>query len=52
VLEQYANGGSANRGEALASGTKSFTCALMAAAEDDGFLSVDDLASNFVPQWR
>ncbi|MFN9497058.1 MAG: serine hydrolase, partial [Erythrobacteraceae bacterium] len=52
VLEQYANGGRADRGEALASGTKSFTCVLMAAAEDDGFLSVDDLASTLVPQWR
>jgi len=52
VLEQYANGGSASRGEPLASGTKSFTCALMAAAEDDGFLAADDLASAYVPQWR
>lgn len=52
VLERYANGGSATRGETLASGTKSFTCALMVGAEAEGSLSIDELASSVVVPWR
>jgi CubicO group peptidase (beta-lactamase class C family) len=52
TMERYSGAGSATRGEFLASGTKSFTCALAAAAEDDGFLSIDDLASTGIAPWR
>jgi len=52
VLERYANGGAATRGEALASGTKSFSCALMVGAEAEGSLSIDELASSVVVPWR
>ena len=51
VLERYGNGGSAGRGETLASGTKSFTCPLAAAAEDDGLLNIEDLVGNVLPPW-
>jgi len=51
VLERYGNGGSSSRGETLASGTKSFTCPLAAAAEDDGLITVDELVGNVLPPW-
>lgn len=52
TLERYANGGTAARGETLASGTKSFTCALMVGAEAEGSLTIDDFASSVVVPWR
>jgi CubicO group peptidase (beta-lactamase class C family) len=51
VAEQYGGLGRVDRGEALASGTKSFSCALAAAAEADGFLRAEDLASIAIPAW-
>lgn len=51
VLEQYANGGSATRGETLASGTKSFTCVLAAAGEDDGFFTITERVASVLPPW-
>lgn len=51
VLERYGNGGSASRSEALASGTKSFTCPLAAAAEDDGLINIEELVGTVLPPW-
>lgn len=51
VHERYANGGGATVPEQLASGTKSFTCLLAAAAEDDGFLRLSDHAGDSIPPW-
>jgi CubicO group peptidase (beta-lactamase class C family) len=51
VIERYANGGSAGRGETLASGTKSFTCVLAAAGEDDGFFNVEEAVATVLPPW-
>jgi len=51
VAEQYQGLGRLDRGELLASGTKSFSCALAAAAEADGFLRAEDLASIAIPAW-
>ncbi len=52
VLERYGGAGGATVPEPLASGTKSFTCALAAAAEDDGFMRLDDLSSTVIAPWR
>lgn len=52
TFERYAGAGSASRGEFLASGTKSFACALAAAGEEDGFFSLDDFASTGIAPWR
>lgn len=38
--------------EQLASGTKSFTCLLAAAAEDDGLLRLDERVGETLPPWR
>ena len=51
IFEQYANGGSATRSELLASGSKSFSCALAASAMQDGILDVDSLASVRITPW-
>lgn len=50
-FERYANGGSAARGEMLASGTKSFSCVLAAATEDDRLLTLDDPIGSLLPPW-
>jgi hypothetical protein len=49
--ERYSGLGSATRSEALASGTKSFTCALAAVAEQEGLLDLDGLASAGIAAW-
>ena len=51
VLQRYGGAGSATRGEFLASGTKSFTCALWAAAQDDGLINIDEFASTAIRAW-
>ncbi|MFN7303246.1 MAG: serine hydrolase domain-containing protein [Phenylobacterium sp.] len=51
LLERYGGAGSATRGEFLASGTKSFTCALWAAAQDDGLIDLDEFAANAIRAW-
>jgi CubicO group peptidase (beta-lactamase class C family) len=51
IFEQYANGGAAARSELLASGSKSFSCALAAAAMQDGILDVDALAATRISPW-
>jgi hypothetical protein len=52
LLERYGGIGSASRVESLASGTKSFSCALYAAAEDEGLINIDELASIAITPWR
>ena len=51
-FEDYPNGGAADRGNRLASGTKSFSCALAAAAAEDGLVDLDAPASRYLPAWR
>ncbi len=52
VFEHYPAGGSVQRAHELASGTKSFCGVMVAAAVADGFLSLDELAANALPEWR
>jgi CubicO group peptidase (beta-lactamase class C family) len=51
VYEAYMNGWNGTTAKAIASGTKSFSCALVAAAEADGILTPDLLASTRIPAW-
>jgi CubicO group peptidase (beta-lactamase class C family) len=52
VAEGYGPLGGTDRGEPLASGSKSFSCPLMLLAEADGLLRIDELATVYLPQWR
>ena len=52
VYEDYSNGGSADRASWLASGTKSFTGAMAAAAVEDGLLSWDEKISDTLTEWK
>lgn len=52
VFEEYANGGSASRAFELASGTKSFSGVMAAAAAKDGLLSLDERVAGTLPEWR
>ena len=53
LFEEYQNGWDADRGHLLASGTKSFSCALAAAAIEDGLISGwDEPASRTLTEWR
>jgi poly(3-hydroxybutyrate) depolymerase/CubicO group peptidase (beta-lactamase class C family) len=52
VFEDYPNGGSKERAHELASGTKSFTGVLAAAAVQDGWLSWDEKVSQTVTEWK
>jgi CubicO group peptidase (beta-lactamase class C family) len=52
VFEDYPNGGSADRGWELASGTKSFTGVMAAAAVQDRLLTLDEPASETLREWR
>lgn len=52
VFEEYQNGYDARRPHMLASGTKSFSCALAAAALEDGLLrSWDEPAARTLTEW-
>ncbi len=51
VCEDYANGGSAEAGWRLASGTKSFSGIIAAAAVQDGLLTLDERVSDTLPTW-
>lgn len=51
VFEAYAPGQSANRANNLASGTKSFSCAIAAAANRDGLLKLDERVAQTVNEW-
>lgn len=52
VFERYDNGWSAVKPHPLASGTKSFTGAVAAAAVEDGLLAWDELASDTIAEWK
>ncbi len=52
LLEHYAAPGAADRVEFLASGTKSFACAIAAAAQADGLIDLDEPAATAIPTWR
>lgn len=52
VFEDYPNGGGAERGWELASGTKSFTGVMAAAAVQDRLLEWDELAADTLREWR
>lgn len=52
IAEQYANGWSAERPHPLASGTKSFSGVTAAAAVTDGLITLDELVSDTITQWK
>ncbi|MEM9291888.1 MAG: serine hydrolase [Acidobacteriota bacterium] len=52
IFEDYPNGGGAKQAHALASGTKSFSCALVAAAAEDDLLHLDEKVSATLEEWR
>jgi CubicO group peptidase (beta-lactamase class C family) len=52
IFEDYPNGGAPDRGWELASGTKSFTGVMAAAAVKDRLLDLDEPAAETLPEWR
>ena len=52
VFEEYPNGGAAGRAHELASGTKSFSGVMAAAAVKDGLLRLDERVADTIPEWR
>ncbi|MDI9410925.1 MAG: serine hydrolase [Bacteroidia bacterium] len=52
IAEQYANGWSAERPHPLASGTKSFSGVTAAAAVSDGLITLDELVSDTITEWK
>jgi CubicO group peptidase (beta-lactamase class C family) len=52
IFEDYPNGGGASRGWELASGTKSFTGVMAAAAVQDRLLTLDEPAADTLREWR
>lgn len=52
VFEEYHNGYEGVRLHVLASGTKSFVCALAGAAVDDGILTLDERVSDTLTEWQ
>ncbi|MEW5869766.1 MAG: serine hydrolase [Chloroflexota bacterium] len=52
IFEDYPNGGRADRPHELASGTKSFNCAIAVAAAADGLLDLDERASDTLTEWQ
>jgi len=52
IFEDYPNEGGAERGWELASGTKSFTGVIAAAAAQDNLLSWDEPAAETLSEWR
>lgn len=52
VFEEYPNDGAPDRGWELASGTKSFTGLIAAAAAQDGLLDWDERAADTLQEWR
>lgn len=51
AFEEYFNGWSAGRPHPLASGTKSFSGAMLAAAVEDGLLTLDEKVLDTIPDW-
>lgn len=52
VFEQYFNGWKSDQGHRLASGTKSFAGAMLAAAVDDKLLTFDEPVSDTITEWQ
>ena len=52
IFEYYSNGGAADKPHYLASGTKSFTGVMAAAAVQDGLLSLDEPVSKTIIEWQ
>ncbi|MBK9372314.1 MAG: beta-lactamase family protein [Holophagales bacterium] len=52
VFEDYPNGGAATRPHELASGTKSFSGVMAAAAVKDGLLRLDERVVDSISEWR
>jgi CubicO group peptidase (beta-lactamase class C family) len=52
VLEKYWDGGQADVGQEVFSVTKSVTSTLVGLAQDDGDLSLDDPAADYIESWR
>jgi len=52
VFEQYFNGWKSDQGHRLASGTKSFAGAMLAAAMDDKLLTLDEPISDTITEWQ
>jgi polyhydroxybutyrate depolymerase len=52
IFEGYGNGGGAERRQTLASGAKSFTGVLAAAAVEDGFIKLDAAACESLTEWK
>lgn len=52
VFEAYHNGHGADTAHRLASGTKSFSGAMAAAAVDDGIISFDEVVSDTITEWK
>ncbi|MBI5395939.1 MAG: serine hydrolase [Verrucomicrobia bacterium] len=52
IFEGYGNGGGAERRLTLASGTKSFAGVLAVAAVEDGFIKLNDKASESLTEWK
>lgn len=52
LFEDYPNDGAADKGWQLASGTKSFTGIMAAAAQQDGLLDIDEPVQETIYRWR
>lgn len=52
VFEDYPNGGAVSAGHELASGTKSFTGVIAAAAAQDHLLNLDERCAETLNEWR
>ena len=52
VFEDHPNGGAPDQARPLASGTKSFTGVMAAAAVQDGLLTLDEPAARTLTEWR
>ena len=52
VFEEYFNGWSAEQPHRLASGTKSFSGAMLAAAVEDGLLKLDEKVAGTIIEWK
>ena len=52
VFEEYFNGGAADKPHRLASGTKSFSGAMLAASVEDGLLKLDEKVADTIVEWK
>jgi len=52
VFEEYFNGWAADKPHRLASGTKSFSGAMIAAAVEDGLLTLDEKVADTIVEWK